>query len=160
MEKKGGYPGPRFSNQGRKRDYRYGDPMDLDTMDSGRPSWLRAQGGRGHGGNKERERRRRENLCYNCGKSGHRAMECNSKPERLYMMNDNTSSMIEKKANTIMKPEETLEGPGVAQRQEFGETPREENTPDSGALAKALDGMSIVTKMDVKDAYEQAPLNL
>ena len=159
MEKKGGYSGPRFSNQGRKRDYRYGDPMDLDAMDSGRPSRPRAQGSRGHGGNKERERRRRENLCYNCGKSGHRAMECNSKPERLHMMNDNTSGMIEKKADTIMKPEETLEGPGTAQRQEFGETPREENAPDSGALAKALDGTSIATKMDVKDAYEQAPLN-
>ena len=81
-------------------------------------------------------------------------MECNSKPKRLHMMNDNISSMIEKKANTIMKPEETLEGPGTAQRQEFGETPREENTPDLGALVKALDGMSIVTKIDVKDAYE------
>ena len=75
------------------------------------------------------------------------------------MMNNNTSSMIEKKANTIMKPKETLEGPGTAQRQEFGETPREENTPNLGAFTKALDKMSIATKMDVKDTYEQAPLN-
>ena len=67
--------------------------------------------------------------------------------------------MIEKKANTIMKPKETLDGPSIAQRQEFGETPREENTPDSGALAKALDGTSIVTKIDIKDTYKQAPLN-
>ena len=41
-------------------------------------------------------------------------MECNSKPERLHMMNNNTSSMIEKKANTIMKPKETLKGPSIA----------------------------------------------
>ena len=38
IEKKGRYSSPRFSNQGRKYDYGYGDPMDLDTMDSGRPS--------------------------------------------------------------------------------------------------------------------------
>ena len=36
-------------------------------------------------------------------------MECNSKLERLYIMNKE-SSMIEKKANTIMKFEETLKG--------------------------------------------------
>ena len=153
MEKKGRYSSPQFSNQGRKRDYRYGDPMDLDAMDSGRPSWLRAQGSRSHRGNKEQERRRRENLYYNCRKSRHRAMEYNSKPKRLHMMNNNTSSMIEKKANTIMKPKETLEGPSTAQRQEFGETPREENIPNLGALAKALDRTSIVTKIDIKDTY-------
>ena len=41
-------------------------------------------------------------------------MEYNSKPEWLYMINNNISSMIEKKANTIIKPEETLEGPSTA----------------------------------------------
>ena len=40
-------------------------------------------------------------------------MECNSKPKRLYMMNKE-SSMIEKKANTIMKPKETLNSPSIA----------------------------------------------
>ena len=39
-------------------------------------------------------------------------MECNSKPEQLHMMNKE-SSMIEKKANTIMEPKETLEGPSI-----------------------------------------------
>ena len=38
IEKKSGYSSLRFSNQGRKWDYGYGDPMDLDTMDSRQPS--------------------------------------------------------------------------------------------------------------------------
>ena len=41
-------------------------------------------------------------------------MEYNSKPKQLYMINNNISSMIEKKANTIMKPKETLEGLSIA----------------------------------------------
>ena len=86
-------------------------------------------------------------------------MEYNSKPKRLYMMNNNISSIIEKKANTIIKPKETLEGLSIVQRQEFRETPREENTLDLGALVKALNSISIVIKMDIKDTYEQAPLN-
>ena len=78
--------------------------MDLDALSDGRPSRLgNPRRGQGNGGNKEREKRRRENLCFNCGKSGHRAQECNSRPERLYVMEDNQFSVIEKKADTIAK---------------------------------------------------------
>ena len=110
MEKKGGYSGPRFSNHGRKRDSHW-DPMDLDALSDGRPSRLgNPRRGQGNGGNKEREKRRRENLCFNCGKTGHRARECNSRPERLHVMEDNQSGVIEKKADTIAKTQEALEG--------------------------------------------------
>jgi hypothetical protein len=58
----------------------YGDPMDLDAMSSG-PLRLRGRfRGRGRRGNAERDKYRRENLCYNYGKSGYRAREYNSKP--------------------------------------------------------------------------------
>ena len=40
-------------------------------------------------------------------------MEYNSKPKQLHMIDNNISSIIEKKANTIMKPKETLEGPSI-----------------------------------------------
>ena len=55
----------------------YGDPIDLDTMQHGgtsrskKPNRYR----KGPRDNNEREKRRRENLCYNCGKSGHRVRE-------------------------------------------------------------------------------------
>ena len=74
-------------------------------MTKGRPSRLRGfqKGGRGYRDNKERERRRRDNLYYNCGKSGYRAREYNSKPERLYIINEEKADIIIKKADTIMK---------------------------------------------------------
>ena len=31
--------------------------------------------------NNEREKRRRENLCYNCGKSGYQIRECDTQPQ-------------------------------------------------------------------------------
>ena len=111
MEKKGGYAGPRFSSYKREPRREHWDPIDLDAIEHGRSSRLGKPrfNNRGYGGNKERERRRRDNLCYNCGKSRHQARECNSNAQRLYMMNDKTG-MIEKKANTIMKTSEALDG--------------------------------------------------
>ena len=47
------------------------------------------------------------------------------------MMNDETG-MIEKKADTIMKTSEALDGPGRAQ-EETKKTPREVNTPEQPA---------------------------
>jgi hypothetical protein len=65
---RGGYIG---YSKGAVYSKNYGDPMDLDAMSS-EPSKSRGRfRGRGRGGNAERDKRRRENLCYNCGKSGH-----------------------------------------------------------------------------------------
>ena len=55
--------------------------MDLDTIDLKRLLRLKVQDNRGYRANKERERRRRNNLYYNCGKFEYRAIECNSKLE-------------------------------------------------------------------------------
>lgn len=142
MEKKGHYSGPTYGNRGGfQRDNRqYGDPMDLDLMEHGRPSRPNQpkRSFRGNqGNNKERDRRRRENLCYNCGKSGHRAKECKSTPERLHMMNDETG-MIEKKADTIM--EDTSQGTTSAQKESSLTGGTQEKTPDAqtGASEKTI----------------------
>ena len=129
-------------------------------MELGRPLQPRFQSNRLYRGNKERDKRRRENLCYNCGKSGYRAKEYNSKPERLHAINDEIFDMIEKKADTIMKLEETLIGLDIVQRQEFRETPREENISNLGVFAKALDKTTIISKVDVKNMYLYALLDL
>ena len=51
--------------------------MDLDIMQYGGASRLKKPNRykKGPRDNNERERRRRENLYYNCGKSGHQARE-------------------------------------------------------------------------------------
>ena len=97
----------------------YGDPMDLDALNDGRPSRSRGFRGRqNHGGNKEREKRRRDNLCYNCGKSGHRARECKRQAHGLHMINDETAGMLVKKADTSMDKtcSDLTRGPGTAQK--------------------------------------------
>jgi hypothetical protein len=106
MEKKGWFGKPTMGGGRGRPNYQtnYGDPMDLDAMKQGRPS--RSGGPRfrrtGFGGNKERERRKKENLCYNCGKSGHRAKECHAKAQQLHMMDD-SAGIGEQKADTPMK---------------------------------------------------------
>jgi hypothetical protein len=81
--------------------------MDLDAIEHGRPSRLNNKPSfnrGGHGGNnREKEKRRRDNLCFNCGKSGHRARDCNSNAQGLHIMNDNSAGIKEKKADTLME---------------------------------------------------------
>ena len=104
MEKRGGGWHGRSSGHGT---YHH-DPMDLSLMNQGPPSRgnnrFRGRGRKPLTDN-ERERRKNENLCYTCGKSGHRARECDSKPQGLHMMNDNgaTAGISAKKADTDMK---------------------------------------------------------
>ena len=158
MEKKGGYSGPRFSNHGRKRDSHW-DPMDLDALSDGWPSRPgNPRRGQGNGGNKEREKRRRENLCFNCGKTGHRARECNSRPERLHVMEDNQSGVIEKKADTIAKTQEALEGQGIAQKESEKGVHRDEDIPvESHASQGALKMKAIDWDAFAKEAKPATP---
>ena len=53
---------------------------------------------------RERERRKKENLCYSYGKSGHRAREYGTRPHGLHMMDD-TAGIGETKADTPIKEE-------------------------------------------------------
>lgn len=104
LDKKG-YKGKIGGSYYKTKSYQnYGDPMDLDAMERGRSSRPKGKLQRKGPSNKERERRKKENLCYNCGKSGHRAKECGTRPQGLYMM-DNTAGIEEKKADTSMKNE-------------------------------------------------------
>ena len=75
--------------------------MDLDALYKG-PSRPRHHSNRDKPlGKTKRERRRRDRLCYNYGKSRYQAKKC--KAERLHVMEDNQADMIAKKANTIIK---------------------------------------------------------
>jgi hypothetical protein len=106
MERKGQYGGGRYTGGGYKpTNQRTWDPMDLDAMEHGRPSrpFNKPRFQRGSNGNKERERRQKDNLCYNCGKPGHRARECKTTAHGLHMMSDDITGSEETKADTSEK---------------------------------------------------------
>ncbi|KIW11736.1 hypothetical protein PV08_09008 [Exophiala spinifera] len=126
LEKKGyrGRTGGPFNgNKGSSRSY--GDPMDLDAMERGRSSRPKGKFQRKGPSNKERERRKKENLCYNCGKSGHRAKECGTKPLGLHMMQARTGAG-EKKADTPAKIWMKRFGEGVAEMSAMVQTRKAE----------------------------------
>lgn len=134
MEKNQRY-GYRFTGGNRGRRNNYGDPMDLDMMQHGGASRPRKPShfNKGQGSNQERDRRRRENLCYNCGKSGHRAKECKTQAHGLHMMIDATAGIEEKKADTSMETYEAETAQGSAQKgleaEEWEEIPNPDNAP-------------------------------
>ena len=103
MEKGGRDTGPRYgggyrANTTRQRDH--GDPMDLSMMTK-RPSRPGPQLSQ-----QEREKRKKENLCYNCGKSGHRASNCRAgRAQQLHMMIEGKAGILAKKADTSMRSE-------------------------------------------------------
>ena len=114
LERRGGY-GRAFgggSYRAGGNSYDRGDPMDLSVMQHGKPaSKTRGFRGRGRGGyqtgNRERERQRKENLCFNCDKPGHRARDCKTTAQGLHMMmSDGITGSGETKADT---PDETRE---------------------------------------------------
>lgn len=90
----------------------YGDPMDLSVMQEKRPSRPKTRGRGGHQGNSaEREKRKANNLCYNCGKPGHRARDCKGSAPTLQMMNikkkRTSAGIVGKKADTTMSMNDT-----------------------------------------------------
>ncbi|KAF4556640.1 Hypothetical protein D9617_1g085180 [Elsinoe fawcettii] len=127
MEKRGGYKAnTRFQRTNRD----YGDPMELDAMRQGRPS---RAGGKGRGAKflsgKEREKCRRENLCFKCERPGHRARECRqgAPADGLHMM---IAGPVETKADTTA---EDLTTSGVGEETQTGSTTTREareSSPD------------------------------
>lgn len=77
--------------------------MDLDLMERGRPSKPRNSRFKGKPMDLEREKRKKENLCYSCGKSGHRAKECKSRPKELHVIEK--TGIGEQKADTPIIPQ-------------------------------------------------------
>jgi hypothetical protein len=156
MEKRGGYSGYLgYSGQrpSGQRSYDRGDPMDLSLMEHGRSSRPGKPrfGGRNQGNNKEREKRRRENLCFNCGKSGHRARECKSTAQGLHMMCDDTG-IGGKKADTSMEISKTDDSRDSAQKEplspdEFLQMATEAVKKDLAALKGTLQDMKEIQGM-------------
>ena len=142
MEKRGGLGAPRFYTQ-QKRDY--GDPMELDSMEHGRPSRPNKPRFKGNPTpNRERDRRRRDNLCYNYGKSGHRAKECDNRAQGLHMMGNNQTGIAGKKADTAInikarrqsKAQGELKGTGAPEDQIYQLEGR------AKAIQQTMDAMS------------------
>jgi hypothetical protein len=52
--------------------------------------------------NKEKEKCKKKNLCYNCGKSGHIARNCKTGARSLHIMNEETDP-VAKKVDIIKK---------------------------------------------------------
>ncbi|KIW19426.1 hypothetical protein PV08_03721 [Exophiala spinifera] len=89
--------------KGKRTNYQsYGDPIDLDVIEQGWSSRLKGKFQRKGLSNKEREQRKKENLCYNYGNPGYRANECGTKPVELHIIE---AGIEEEKANTPIKKE-------------------------------------------------------
>lgn len=107
----------------------YGDPMDLSNLNAGRASRAEGRGrgnrGRPWGNDREKDRRRKEGLCFACGKTGHRARECQNSTRGLHMMNmegGDADGSVETKADTTEGPEEPTEGKGTTAQKDRQES--------------------------------------
>jgi hypothetical protein len=95
---------------------RYNNPMNLNAMQEGKrhaPRDRRRRGGRPS--NKKKEKYKRENLCYNCGESGHIARNCETEARSLHIMNEETDT-VAKKADIIKKISKATEGGDIVQK--------------------------------------------
>ena len=121
----------------------YGDPMDIDVMERGKPTSRNGNRGRGRGGfhggnNRERERQRNENLCFSCGKPGHRARECKRNAQDLHMMTSGgTAGSEETKADTSDETQVATDSQGITAQKGH---PESEILRGSGA-SKGDDGI-------------------
>ncbi|KIW24824.1 uncharacterized protein PV07_10514 [Cladophialophora immunda] len=143
LERKGTYTG----GMTYKNKQYHGDPMDLDMIQ--RKAQSRAAQGKyqRNGNNKtrglpqsEREKRKKNGLCYECGTSGHRAKECKNGPT-LHMMDDGIAGCEETKANTSQETQMAadsqsntaqMDHPGTESHKEIGGSQKEE-IPKEGA---------------------------
>ena len=156
LEKKGsGRPHFGGTFYAKKSHQSYGDPMDLDAMERGRSS--RPNKGkfqRKGPSKKEQERRRKENLCYSCGKSGHMARECGNRPRELHMMEKVTAGIEAKKADTSMKKE-------LAQLEELEKEAQVQFTELRGAFRQMSQGcdrmMAIVERASIAEKAQKGP---
>jgi Retrotransposon gag protein/Zinc knuckle len=128
---------PARHHGGRTPAQNYGDPMDLDFMAPGRPSRPNARGRGGRRDQGEQERRKKGNLCYNCGKPGHRARDCKTQARTLQMMTKGKPGLMAQKADTIRKgnraTQRTLERAKAQKRRE----PEEASSDGKGHPVKA-----------------------
>jgi hypothetical protein len=135
----------------RPRNDRYGDPMDLDLMHQGKGlvrGRNQPRGGRGGraSSDRERERQRKENLCYSCGKPGHRARDCKT-AQGLHMMSDDITGMEAKKADTFMKTLRTSDSQGTAQK--------DHHESDAKGMGESEDHEALYKAMNTLDATRE-----
>ena len=132
--------------------------MDLDLMTHGQSSRRNFKGqGRRPLDNAERERRKKDNLCYNCGKSGHRARDCrSSKPMGLHVMSNEgaLAGSSAKKADTDEKTQMASEGQGS----EIQETLLGEETTAQDAGSKGHPGSLANRPKNPEEPKEVAPV--
>ncbi|KIW12729.1 hypothetical protein PV08_10007 [Exophiala spinifera] len=89
--------------KGKRTNYQfYGDSMDLDVIERGRSSRLKGKFQCKGLSNKKRERRKKENLCYNYRNPRYKANEYGTKPVRLHIIE---VGIEEEKADTLIKKE-------------------------------------------------------
>ena len=113
----------------------------------GSPSIARGSGNRGRGGyhrgGRDKERQRKENLCFSCKRPRHRAREYKNNTQGLHIISDGTAGSREIKADTLDKtPRATNSWGRTAQKRHLtseihrgsGTSAEEERIPPSQAM--------------------------
>jgi hypothetical protein len=105
----------------------YGNSMNLDVMqESKRYAFCDRRRKGGRSSNKEKEKYKKENLCYNCGGFGYIARNYESEARSLYIMNEETD-LIAKKADTIEEISKATEDKDTVQKKYKSTTKKIDN---------------------------------